>query len=110
MLFRRGCLEGKVARGLFRRGCQGGRDSLEESSLEELFSAEGCISRKEIIPGRAFSCRGMIIAEGNHPCRTFFLQRDAFCRRKSSLEELFSAEGCILQKKIIPEGTFPAEG
>ena len=93
VLFRRGCLEGKVARGLFRRGCQGGRDSLEESSLEELFSAEGCISRKEIIPGRAFSCRGMIIAEGNHPWENFSLLRDDYCGRKSSLGELFPAEG-----------------
>ena len=65
-----------------------------KSSLEELFSAEGCISQKEIIPGRAFLCRGMHFAAGNHLWKSFFLQRDAFRRRKSSLEELFSAERC----------------
>ncbi len=65
-----------------------------KSSLRELFSVEGCISRKEIISGRAFFCRGMHFAEGNHPWESFSLQRDAFRGRKSSLEELFSAEGC----------------
>jgi len=77
-----------------------------KSSLEELFSSEGCILQKGIILGRAFSCRGMIIAEGNHPWRNFSPQRDAFRGRKSSLPDLFSAEGCILQKEIIPGGVF----
>ena len=64
-----------------------------KSSLGELFTAEGCILQKEIIPGRAFHCRGMHFAEGNHPWRNFSLQRDAFRGRKSSLGELFPAEG-----------------
>jgi len=64
-----------------------------KSSLVELFTAEGCILQKEIIPGRAFHCRGMHFAEGNHPWRNFSLQRDAFRGRKSSLGELFPAEG-----------------
>ena len=85
----------------------------KESSLEELLTAEGCLGGRdfsdmlfsglpaaaelsgEIIPERAFSCRGMHFEEGNHPWKSFFLQRDAFRRRKSSLEELFTAEGCI---------------
>ena len=79
-------------------------------SLGELFSAEGCILQKKIILGRAFSCRGMIIAEGNHPWESFFLQRDDYCRRKSSLRELFSAEGCILRKEIIPGRAFFCRG
>lgn len=70
------------------------RNYPEKSSLRELFSVEGCISQKESIPERAFLCRGMHFAEENHPWERFFLQRDAFRRRKSSLEELFSAEGC----------------
>ena len=79
-------------------------------SLGELFSAEGCILQKKIILGRAFSCRGMIIAEGNHPWESFFLQRDDYCRRKSSMGELFTAEGCISQKEIIPVGAFLRRG
>ena len=81
-----------------------------KSSLRELFPAEGCILQKEIIPGRTFLCLGMIIAEGNHPWESFFLQRDDYCRRKSSLGELFPAEGCILQKEIIPERAFLCRG
>ncbi len=77
-----------------------------KSSLGELFTAEGCISQKESILGRAFHCRGMHFAKGNHPWESFFLQRDAFRRRKSSLEELFSAEGCISQKEIISGRVF----
>ena len=101
--FPQGCLGGKLARVLFA----------EESSLGELFTAEGCLGGRdfsdmlfsglpaaaelsgEIISGRAFLCRGMHFAEGNHPWESFLLQRDAFRRRKSSLEELFTAEGCI---------------
>ena len=64
-----------------------------KSSLRELFPAEGCISQKEIIPVGTFLFRGMHFAEGNHPWESFFLQRDAFYGRKSSLGELFSAEG-----------------
>ena len=79
--------------GCFLQGFLRGRDSLEESSLGELFTAEGCISRKEIIPGGTFHCREMHFAEGNHPWESFFLQRDDYCGRKSSLRELFSAEG-----------------
>ena len=60
----------------------------------------------EIIPGRAFLCRGMHFAEGNHPWESFFLQRDAFRRRKSSLKELFTAERCISQKEIISGRAF----
>ena len=56
-----------------------------KSSLGELFSSEGCISQKKIISGRAFFCRGMHFAEGNHLWKSFFLQRDAFRGRKSSL-------------------------
>ena len=82
----------------------------KESSLRELFLAGGCISRKEIIPGRAFSCRGMHFAEGNHLWESFSLQRDAFRRRKSSLEALFSAEGCISQKESIPVRAFLCRG
>ena len=77
-----------------------------KSSLGELFSAGGCISQKEIIPERAFLCRGMHFAEGNHLWESFSLQRDAFRRRKSSLEELFSAEGCISRKEIISGRAF----
>ena len=73
-----------------------------KSSLGEIFLAEGCISRKEIIYGRDFSCRGMHFAEGNHPWESFSLQRDAFRRRKSSLEELFSAGGCSAPPKSNP--------
>lgn len=65
-----------------------------KASLKELFTAERCISQKEIILGRVFLCRGMIFAEGNHPWESFSPQRDAFRRRKSSLGELFSAERC----------------
>ena len=64
-----------------------------KSSLGELFPAEGCISQKEIIPVGAFLRRGMHFAEGNHPWESFFLQRDDYCGRKSSLRELFPAEG-----------------
>ena len=81
-----------------------------KSSLEELFSAEGCISQKEIIPAGAFHCRGMHFAEGNHLWKSFFLQRDAFRRRKSSLGELFSVEGCISQKEIISGRAFFCRG
>ena len=77
-----------------------------KSSLEELFSAEGCISQKEIISGRVVHCREMHFAEGNHLWESFSLQRDAFRRRKSSLGEFFTAEGCISQKEIIPERAF----
>ena len=86
------------------------RNYLEKSSLGELFFVEGCISQKEIIPGRAFSCRGMHLAEGNHPWESFSLQGDAFRRRKSSLKELFTAEGCISRKKIIPGRAFRCRG
>ena len=86
------------------------RNYPEKLSLEELFSAEGCISQKEIISGRAFFCRGMHFAEGNHPWKSFFLQRDAFRKRKSSLGELFSAEGCISQKEIISGRAFSCRG
>ena len=48
----------------------------------------------------------MIIAEGNHPWESFFLQRDAFRRRKSSLGELFSAEGCSAPPKSNPWQSF----
>ena len=78
--------------------------------MGELFTAEGCISQKEIIPGRAFLCRGMHFAEGNHPWESFFLQRDAFRGRKASLGELFTAEGCISQKEIIPGRAFHCRG
>ena len=81
-----------------------------KSFLEELFSAEGCISQKEIISGRAFFCRGMHFAEENHLWESFFLQRDAFRRRKSSLEEFFLAEGCISRKEIIPGRAFLCRG
>ena len=81
-----------------------------KSSLGEFFSAEGCISQKEIILVVNFLCRGMHFAEENHLCRNFSLQRDAFFRRKSSMEELFSAEGCISRKEIILVGTFLCRG
>ena len=81
-----------------------------KSSLGEIFLAEGCISQKESIPGRAFHCRGMHFAEGNHLWKSFFLQRDAFRRRKASLEELFPAEGCISQKESIPGRAFLCRG
>ena len=73
-----------------------------KSSLGELFLAEGCISQKEIISGRVFFCGGMHFAEGNHLWESFSLQRDAFGRRKSSLEELFSAEGCSVPPNSNP--------
>ena len=98
-----------------------------KASLGELFLAEGCISQRESIPERAFHCREMHFAEGNHLWKSFFLQRmhfaegnhlwesfflqgDAFRRRKSSLGELFLAEGCISQKEIIPERAFHCRG
>ena len=77
-----------------------------KASLGELFTAEGCISQKKSIPERAFLCRGMHFAEGNHLWESFSLQGDAFRRRKSSLGELFLAEGCISQKEIIPGRAF----
>ena len=89
---------------------QGDAFRRRKSSLEEFFSAEGCISRKEIISGRDFSCRGMHFTEGKHPWESFSLQRDAFRRRKSSLEELFLAEGCISQKESIPGRAFSCRG
>ena len=95
------CRSFSLQRDAFRR---------RKASLRELFTAEGCISRKEIILGRAFHCRGMHFAEGNHPWESFFLQRDAFGRRKSSLRELFTAEGCISRKEIIPERAFHCRG
>ena len=64
----------------------------------------------EIIPGGTFLRRGMHFAEGNHPWESFSLQRDAFRRRKSSLRELFLAEGCISQKEIIPGRAFLCRG
>ena len=100
----------------------------KESSLGELFTAEGCLGGRdfsdmlfsglpaaaelsgEIIPGRAFLCRGMHFAEGNHLWRNFSLYRDAFRGRKSSLRELFTAGGCISQKEIISGGTFLCTG
>ena len=82
------------------------RNYPEKSSLGELFLAEGCISQKEIIPERAFLCRKMHFAEGNHPWESFSLQRDAFRRRKASLGELFLVEGCISQEEIIPGRAF----
>ena len=95
------CRNFSLQRDAFRR---------RKSSLGELFPAEGCISQKEIIPGRAFLCRGMHFAEGNHPWRNFSLQRDAFCRRESSLQELFSSEGCISRKQIILGRAFLCRG
>ena len=86
------------------------RNYQEKSSLGELFSVEGCISRKEIIPERAFLCSGMHFAEGNHLWESFSLQRDAFRRRKSSLGEFFTAERCISQKEIISGRVFFCRG
>jgi len=63
-----------------------------------------------IIPAGTFLCRGMHFAEGNHPWRNFSLQRDDYCRRKSSMRELFPAEGCISQKEIIHERAFFRRG
>lgn len=63
-----------------------------------------------IIFGGTFLCRGMHFAEGKHPWESFSLQGDAFRRRKSSLGELFLAEGCISQKEIIPERAFHCRG
>ena len=100
-----------------------------KASLGELFLAEGCLGGRdfsdmlfsgllaaaelsgEIIPGRAFLCRGMHFAEGKHPWESFSLQRDAFRRRKSSLRELFTAEGCIShRRKASLRELFLAEG
>lgn len=80
-------------------GCLGGRDFSDMlfSGLPAAAELSG-----EIIPERAFHCRGMHFAEGNHPWESFSLQRDAFGRRKSSLEELFSAEGCSAPPKSNP--------
>ena len=86
------------------------RNYPEKSSLGGLFTAEGCISQKEIIPERAFLCRRMHFAEGNHPWESFSLQRDAFRKRKSSLGELFTAEGCISPKEIISGRAFFCRG
>ena len=61
-----------------------------KSSLGEPFLAEGCISRKEIIPERAFLCRGMHFAEGNHPWESFFLLRDALPHRIVIPDRAFS--------------------
>ena len=66
--------------------------------------------RKEIIPGRAFHCRGMHFAEENHLWESFFLLRDAFRGKKSSLGELFTAEGCISRKEIISGRAFHCRG
>ena len=86
---------------LFSPDCLLQRNYPEKSSLGEFFLAGGCITKKEIIPERAFLCRGMHFAEGNHPWESFSLQRDAFRRRKASLGEFFTAEGCISQKESI---------
>ena len=90
-----------------QRNAQGGRDfsGMLFSGLPVAAELSG-----EIIPGRAFLCRGMHFAEGNHPWESFFLQRDAFRRRKASLKELFTAEGCISQKEIISGRAFFCRG
>ena len=92
LFLQRDAWEARISLTCYSPDCLLQRNYPEKSSLGELFSAEGCISQKEIIPGRAFLCRGMRFAEGNHPWESFSLQGDAFHRRKSSLEELFSAE------------------
>ena len=107
---------------------QGDAFRRRKSSLEELFSAGGCLGGRdfsdmlfsglptaaelsgEIIPERAFHCRGMHFAEGNHLWKSFFLQRDAFRGRKSSLGEFFTAERCISQKESIPGRAFLCRG
>ena len=119
MILAEGIIPGRA---FYCRGCLGGRDFFdmfsgllqrnypEKSSLGEFFTAEGCISQKESILGRAFLCRGMHFAEGNHPWKSFFLLRDVFRKRKSSLGEFFTAEGCISRKEIIPGRAFHCRG
>lgn len=109
-LLQRDAWEAGISLTCYSPDCLLQRNYSEKSSLRELFSVEGCISQKEIIPGRAFHCRGMHFAEGNYLWKSFFLQRDAFRRRKSSLEELFLAEGCISQKEIISGRAFLCRG
>ena len=60
-----------------------------KASLGELFTAEGCISQKESIPGRVFLCRGMHFAEGNL-WESFFLQGDALPHRIVISDRAFS--------------------
>ena len=92
---RTACCSGIIRRNYLWKSFFLQRDAFRrrKSSLGELFSAGGCISQKEIIPGRAFFCRGMHFAEGNHLWESFFLQGDAFRRRKASLEEFFFCRG-----------------
>ena len=91
------CRNFSLLRDAFRR---------RKSSLGELFPAEGCILQKGIISVGAFLRRGMHFAEGNHPWENFSLQRDDYCRRKSSLEEFFSAEGCSAPPNSDPWQSF----
>ena len=62
-----------------------------KASWQVLFA--GMIFAEGIIFGGTFLCRGMHFAEENHLCSEFSLRRDDYYGRKSSLGELFPAEG-----------------
>ena len=59
-----------------------------------------------IIPVRRIIIIEMNFQAGNHPCKSFFAYQDAFPRRESSLQELFSISGCISPLEIIPARAF----
>ena len=77
-----------------------------KSSLQELFCNSGCIFPMEIIPTRAFLQFRMHFPDGNHPCKSFFANQDAFSPWKSSLQDFSCKSGCISPLEIIPTRTF----
>ena len=72
-----------------------------KSSLGELFSAEGCISQKEIISGRVFSCIGMHFAEGNHPCYEVTIVKRRFQEISVSVQATFVFLWQRLERALI---------
>ena len=65
----------------------------EKSSLPDNSAESGCILPLGIIPGEQFCRIRMIFSAGIHPSQTILLNQDAFLRRNSSLQELFSKSG-----------------
>ena len=72
-----------------------------KSSLRESLIKSGCIRAKEIIPGRNFHQIRMNSAVGNHPCEKISSNQDAFCRKKSSLDEYSAKSGCIWLSQLF---------
>ena len=78
-----------------------------KSSLPEIFSRSGCISPLGIISPGNFQQIRMHFSNGNHLSRKFSANQDAFLRRKSSLQDIFSKSGCISTLGIIPPEIIP---